>query len=127
MDLNYDAEHDLLYVKLKECPNHYVAQFEDKYCDLWRDSKTDEIVGAHIWNASKWFRTILKTVKEHSIITPEATKNTSITNEETAKRCVYNDGTFYCRSTGDCCVCWYNRKVCFDGKFRVTQEEIEEK
>lgn len=42
MDLNYDAEHDLLYVKLKECPNHYVDQFEDKYFDLWRDSETDE-------------------------------------------------------------------------------------
>lgn len=65
---NYDKEHDLLYIKLKDCPNHYVDQLEDKYFDLWRDSETDEIVGAHIWNASEWFRTILKTAEEHSTI-----------------------------------------------------------
>ena len=65
---NYDKEHDLLYVNLKNCPNHYVEQLEDSYFDLWRDSKTDEIVGAHIWNASEWFRMILKTAEEHSTI-----------------------------------------------------------
>lgn len=27
----------------------------------------------------------------------------SITNEEAAKHCIYNGGTFYCRLTGDCC------------------------
>lgn len=58
-EFNYDKEHDLLYVSLKNCPSHYVEQLEDKYFDLWRDAETDEIVGAHIWNASEWFRTIL--------------------------------------------------------------------
>ena len=65
---NYDKEHDLLYISLKNCPNHYVDQLEDKYFDLWRDSETDEIVGAHIWNASEWFKMILKTAEEHSTI-----------------------------------------------------------
>lgn len=51
----------------------------------------------------------------------------SIANEEVAKHCIYNDGTFYCKLTGDCCVCWYNRKTCFDGKLKKTQEETEEK
>lgn len=115
---DYDKEHDLLYVSLKTYPNHYVDQLEGKYFDLWRNSETDEIVGAHIWNASKWFKMILKTAEEHSTIKPDVTKNTSITNEETAKHCIYNDGTFYCRLTGDCCVCLYNRKVCFDGKLK---------
>lgn len=73
MKLNYDKEHDLLYVNLKNCPNHYVDQLEDKYFDLWRDSETDEVVGAHIWNASEWFRTILKT-KETQNNTKEVTK-----------------------------------------------------
>ena len=58
----------MLYVNLKNCPNHYVEQLEDKYFDLWRDSKTDEIVGAHIWNASEWFKMIFKTAEEHSTI-----------------------------------------------------------
>lgn len=49
--------------------------------------------------------------------------NIPIDNEETAKRCIYNDGTFYCRLTGDCCVCWYNRKVCFDGKSKEDDDE----
>lgn len=53
--------------------------------------------------------------------------NTSITNEETAKHCTYNDGTFYCKLTGDCCVCWYNRKACFYGNLKKPQKEIEEK
>ena len=70
---NYDKEHDLLYVSLRTCPNHYVDQLEDKYFDLWRDSETGEIVGAHIWNASEWFRTILKT-KEIQNNTKEVTK-----------------------------------------------------
>ena len=73
MKLNYDKEHDLLYIKLKDCPNHYVDQLEDKYFDLWRDSETGEIVGAHIWNVSEWFRTILKT-KETQNNTKEVTK-----------------------------------------------------
>lgn len=64
---NYDKEHDLLYVKLKNCPNYYVDQLEDRYFDLWRDSETDEVVGAHIWNASEWFRTVLKTVEANSM------------------------------------------------------------
>lgn len=67
-EFNYDKEHDLLYVSLKNCPNHYVDQLEDKYFDLWRDAETDRIVGAHIWNASEWFRTILKTAEEHDTV-----------------------------------------------------------
>ena len=39
-----------------------------KCFDLWRNSETDEIVGAHIWNASEWFKMILKTAEEHSTI-----------------------------------------------------------
>ncbi len=73
IEFNYDKEHDLLYVNLKNCPNHYVDQLEDKYFDLWRDSETDEVVGAHIWNVSEWFRTILKT-KETQNNTKEVTK-----------------------------------------------------
>lgn len=72
-NFNYDKEHDLFYVSLKNCPNHYVDQLEDKYFDLWRDSETDEVVGAHLWNASEWFRTILKT-KETQNNTKEVTK-----------------------------------------------------
>lgn len=68
MKLNYDKKHDLLYIKLKDCPNHYVDQLEDKYFDLWRDSETDEVVGAHIWNASEWFRAILRTTEEHTVL-----------------------------------------------------------
>lgn len=65
---NYDKEHDLLYIKLKDCPNHYVDQLEDKYFDLWRDSETGEIVGAHIWNVTEWFRTILRTAEEKYLV-----------------------------------------------------------
>ena len=61
-----------LKVKVKHSPEvtpvvhgHFL---EDKYFDLWRDSETDEIVGAHIWNASEWFKMILKTAEEHSTI-----------------------------------------------------------
>lgn len=51
--------------------------------------------------------------------------NIPIDNEETVKRCTYNDRTFYCRSTaGDCCVCWYNRTVCFDG---ISKEDDDER
>lgn len=49
--------------------------------------------------------------------------NTSITNEETAKYCIYNDGTFYCRLTGDYCVCWFNRKNCSNGKLWEEEDE----
>lgn len=73
IEFNYDKEHDLLYVSLKNCPNHYVDQLEDKYFDLWRDNETDEIVGAHIWNISEWLRTIL-TTKETQNNTKEVTK-----------------------------------------------------
>lgn len=66
-NFNYDKEHDLFYVSLKNCPNHYVDLLEDKHFDLWRDSETDEVVGAHIWNAGEWFRTVLKTVEANSM------------------------------------------------------------
>ena len=49
--------------------------------------------------------------------------NIPIDNEKTAKRCIYNDGTFYCKLTGDCCVCWYNRKVCCNGKSKEDDDE----
>lgn len=49
--------------------------------------------------------------------------NKSITNEETAKHCIYNDGTFYCRLTGDYCVCWFNRKNCSNGKLWEEEDE----
>lgn len=52
---------------------------------------------------------------------------TPIIGEQAAKYCIYNDGTFYCKLIGDCCICWYNRRVCFDGKLKKPQEEIEEK
>lgn len=38
-----------------------------------------------------------------------------IDNEETA--------THYCKLTGNCCICWYNRKVCFDGKSKEDDDE----
>ena len=73
MKLNYDKKLDLLYVSLKNCPNHYVDQLKDKYFSLWRDSETNENVGAYIGNASEWFRTIL-TTKETQNNTKEVTK-----------------------------------------------------
>ena len=49
--------------------------------------------------------------------------NTPITNEQTAKHCIHKDGTFYCKSTCDCCeCCWYNSKACSNGKLKDEDE-----
>ena len=56
MRFNYEKKLDLLYVRLKSCPNHYVDQLKDKDKDfcLWQDSETDRKVGVYIGDASKW-------------------------------------------------------------------------
>ena len=54
MRFNYEKKLDLLYVRLKNCPNHYVDQLKDKDFGLWQNSETDEKVGAYIGDASKW-------------------------------------------------------------------------
>lgn len=56
MRFNYEKKLDLLYVRLKNCPNHYVDQLKDKDKDfgLWQDSETDEKVGVYIGDVSKW-------------------------------------------------------------------------
>ena len=54
MRFNYEKKLDLLYVRLKNCPNHYVDQLRDKDFGLWQNSETDEKVGVYIGDASKW-------------------------------------------------------------------------
>ena len=54
MRFNYEKKLDLLYVRLKNCPNHYVDQLKDKDFCLWQDSETDKKVGVYIGDASKW-------------------------------------------------------------------------
>lgn len=43
INFNYDKEHDLLYVSLKNCPNHYVDLLEDRHFDLPLETSGEEI------------------------------------------------------------------------------------
>ena len=54
MRFNYEKKLDLLYVRLKKCPKHYVDQLKDKGFGLWQNSETDEKVGVYTGDASKW-------------------------------------------------------------------------
>ena len=54
MRFNYKKKLDLLYVRLKKCPKHYVDQLKDRYFDLWRDSETNENIGVYVGDSSKW-------------------------------------------------------------------------
>ena len=54
MRFNYEKKLDLLYVRLKNCPKHYVDQLKNKEFGLSQNSETDEEVGVYIGDASKW-------------------------------------------------------------------------